>query len=73
MHIRTGRKSIHDKVIRCTVQCLSKYKVGQKDLAGITVMTANTIFGQVWSISADTHEEISSDSDSDQNHEKISV
>ena len=30
VHTRTGRKSINEKVIRYTVQCLSKYKVSQK-------------------------------------------
>ena len=46
VYIRTDRKSINEKVIRCTVQCLSTYKVSQNDLAGIIVMTENTIFGQ---------------------------
>ena len=69
MHIRTDRKSTNEKVIRCTVQCLSKYKVSQNDLAGIIVMTANTIFRQAWSTSTDMYEEVSSNSNSGENSE----
>lgn len=50
MNIRTGRNSIDESIIRCTVQCLAKYKVSQNDLAGIIVSTANILFGQIWEL-----------------------
>ena len=67
VHTRTGQKSINEKVIRYTVPCLSKYKVSQNDFAGITVMTANTIFGQARSAPADARKKVSSDFNSDKN------
>jgi hypothetical protein len=70
VHIRNGRKSLNERIIRCAVQCLAQYKVSQNDLAGIMVATANTIFGQCWKIGPswendDDEDECESDSDDD--------
>ena len=32
--IRTGRRTLNEKIVRCTVQCLADYKVSREDLAG---------------------------------------
>ena len=38
--VRTSRKLINEKVIRCATQCLADYKVSQRDLSGIIVHIA---------------------------------
>ena len=54
--IRTSRKCIDEKIIRCTVQCLADHEVSREDATGIIIKTANMIFGQNWMKSADLSE-----------------
>lgn len=70
--VRSSRKQIDERIIRCTVQCLADYKVSRRDVTGIIIKTANIIFGQHWSESAELSEpdNDSSDDDSDERIEK---
>ena len=51
--IRTSRKCIDERIIRCTVQCFADHKVSREDATGIIIRTANMNFGQNWLKSAD--------------------
>ena len=51
--IRTGRRTLNEALVRCTVQCVSEFKVSHADISGIIVRSANMIFGQNWQISFD--------------------
>ena len=55
--VRTSRKLINEKVIRCATQCLADYKVSQRDLSGIIVHVANIIFDQKWKLQDEHNEE----------------
>ena len=70
--IRSSRKCIDERIIRCTTQCLADHKVSRNDVAGIIIKTANIIFGQNWTRHAllEDGEEDFSDSDSETDLEK---
>ena len=51
--IRKGRRTLNEALVRCIVQCVSKFKVIHADISGIIVRAANMIFGQNWQISSD--------------------
>ena len=61
--IRTGRRTINEKLMRCTVHCLSKYKVSRNDLSGLFVDFANMMFDQKWALSSTLHNSEYSDSE----------
>ena len=44
---------LNERIISCFVQGLADDKVSRKDVAGIIMKKANTIFGQHWSESAE--------------------
>lgn len=60
VRIRSGPKSLNENVIRCMVQCLSDYKVSNRDLTGIMISTANMIFGQSWTLEPEVTDEMES-------------
>ncbi|KAK6194847.1 hypothetical protein SNE40_000387 [Patella caerulea] len=66
--IRTGHRKINESLMRCLVNCLSKYKVTTNDLIGITLQLANTVFGQHWinSCSTDTDSDDASDDETEE-------
>ena len=55
--VRTSRKLINEKVIRCATQCLADYKVSLRDLSGIIVHVANIVFDQKWKLQDEVNEE----------------
>lgn len=46
--IKTSSKYLNENVMRCAVECYSKYKVSANDLAGIMVDTSNIVYEQQW-------------------------
>ncbi len=72
--IRTGRQTLNEKIVRCTVQCLADYKVSREDLAGVMVRTENIIFGQKWVRNANLDLEDDQDcSDDSEDTESVST
>ena len=62
--IRTGRRTLNEDLVRCIVQCVSEFKVSHADISGITVRSANMIFGQNWQISS--NENVDEDDEANQ-------
>ena len=63
--IRSSRKYIDERIIRCTTQCLAEHNVSRNDVAGIIIKTANIIFGQKWSCDTLLDDAVDDISDSD--------
>ena len=52
MKVRTSRKNINEKVMRCIVQCLSETTVSTSQVCKIIANVANMIFDQEWEVPA---------------------
>ena len=64
----SNSKFLNEKVMRCAVECFSKYKVSANDLAGVMVDTSNIVYNQKWEkgdLDQDGESESSSDDESE--------